>query len=296
VTPEQLRVFVAVAERQHVTRAAEALHLAQSATSAAIAALEQRHGVLLFHRVGRGIELTAEGHAFLPEARAVLARIEAAELALAELGGLVRGTLPVMASQTVAGYWLPRHLVGFRRAYPGVAVRLSIGNTAQVAAAVRGGTAEIGFVEGALDGSELEDLTVATDQLVLVVGPDHPWAKAPPAAASLAGAGDWVLREAGSGTRSAFEAWLREAGQDPAALDIALELPSNEAVRAAVEAGMGATVISASVAAPSIEAGLLHHVPLPMPSRAFRALWHQERRRSQAAGALLDLIRAPGPG
>ena len=79
----------------------------------------------------------------------MLARIEAAELALAELGGLVRGTLPVMASQTVAGYWLPRHLVGFRRAYPGVAVRLSIGNTAQVAAAVRGGTAEIGFVEGA---------------------------------------------------------------------------------------------------------------------------------------------------
>ena len=67
-------------------------------------------------------------------------------------------------------------------------------------------------------------------------------------------------------------------------------------LRAAVEAGMGATVISASVAAPSIEAGLLHHVPLPMPSRAFRALWHQERRRSQAAGALLDLIRAPGPG
>ncbi|RYJ03627.1 MAG: LysR family transcriptional regulator [Acetobacteraceae bacterium] len=298
MTPEQLRVFVAVAERQHVTRAAEALHLAQSATSAAIAALEQRHGVLLFHRVGRGIELTAEGHAFLPEARAVLARIEAAELALAELGGLVRGTLPVMASQTVAGYWLPRHLVGFRRAYPGVAVRLSIGNTAQVAAAVRGGTAEIGFVEGALDDPELEGLTVATDQLLLVVGPDHPWVEAPPdtvTALAEAGAGDWVLRELGSGTRSAFEASLREAGLDPAALDVALELPSNEAVRAAVEAGMGATVISASVAAPSIEAGLLHHVTLQMPQRAFRAVWHRERRRSRAAGALLDLIHAPNP-
>ncbi|MFC0388185.1 LysR family transcriptional regulator [Muricoccus vinaceus] len=298
MTPEQLRVFVAVAERQHVTRAAEALHLAQSAASAAIAALEQRHGVPLFHRVGRGIELTEEGHAFLPEARAVLARIEAAELALAELGGLVRGTLPVMASQTVSGYWLPRHLVGFRRVYPGVTVRLSIGNTAQVAAAVRGGTAEIGFVEGALDDPELEGLTVATDQLLLVVGPDHPWVEAPPdtvTALAEAGAGDWVLREPGSGTRSAFEASLREAGLDPAALDVALELPSNEAVRAAVEAGMGATVISASVAAPSIEAGLLHHVALPMPQRAFRAVWHRERRRSRAAGALLDLIHAPNP-
>ena len=85
MTLEQLRVFVAVAERQHVTRAAEALHMAQSATSAAVAALEARHGAKLFHRVGRGIELTEAGALFLPEARAVLARARAAELALSDL-------------------------------------------------------------------------------------------------------------------------------------------------------------------------------------------------------------------
>ncbi len=94
MTLDQLRIFVAVAERQHVTRAAEALNLAQSAASAAIASLEARHGTKLFHRVGRHIELTATGQEFLPEARAVLARAAAAELMLAEWGGLRRGTWP----------------------------------------------------------------------------------------------------------------------------------------------------------------------------------------------------------
>jgi DNA-binding transcriptional LysR family regulator len=119
MTLEQLRVFVAVAERQHVTQAAKALNLAQSAVSAAIAALEAQHGAKLFHRVGRGIELTEAGTLFLVEARAVLARAEAAEMVLSELGGLKRGTLTVQASQTIASYWLPRHLVAFRRAYLG---------------------------------------------------------------------------------------------------------------------------------------------------------------------------------
>ncbi len=146
MTLEQLRVFVAVAERQHVTRAAAALNLAQSGASAAIAALEARHGAKLFHRVGRGIELTEAGALFLVEARAVLARAEAAELVLS--GGLKRGTLAVQASQTIASYWLPRHLVAFRRAHPGIDIRLAIGNTAQVATAVREGTADIGFHRG----------------------------------------------------------------------------------------------------------------------------------------------------
>jgi DNA-binding transcriptional LysR family regulator len=108
MTLEQLRVFVAVAERQHVTRAAEALNIAQSAASTSIAALEGRHGAKLFHRVGRGTELTEAGTLFLAEAHAVLARTEAAELALSELGYPKRGTLMVQASQTTASYWLPK--------------------------------------------------------------------------------------------------------------------------------------------------------------------------------------------
>src|ERR1700676_1922797 len=175
MTLEQLRIFVAVAERQHVTQAARSLNLAQSAASHAIAALESQHDTKLFDRVGRRIELTEAGHVFLAEARAVLARAEAAELALSEFGGLKRGTLSVQASQTIASYWLPRHLVAFRRAYPQIQIRLAIGNTAQVAAAVESRIADLGFVEGTVHNERLTSATVAHHQLVIVETPGHDW-------------------------------------------------------------------------------------------------------------------------
>jgi DNA-binding transcriptional LysR family regulator len=297
MTLDQLRVFVAVAERQHVTQAAAALNIAQSAVSAAIASLEARHGARLFHRVGRGIELTEAGRIFLEEARGVLGRAEAAERVLAELGGLRRGTLSVYASQTIAGYWLPRHLAAFRRAHPDINIVLRIGNTAEVAAAIRSGAAELGFIEGAIDDTLLRTFRVATDQLVVVVGADHPWASAQRLdRADIEGA-EWVLREPGSGTRSAFAAGLARLGLDLTKLNVVLELPSNEAVRAAVEAGLGATALSASVAAPSLEAGLLHlaRMPIALPDRDFSVLHHTERPPSRAAARLLELIGADRP-
>ncbi|HEX3439132.1 MAG TPA: LysR family transcriptional regulator [Pseudolabrys sp.] len=294
MTLEQLRIFVAVAERQHVTQAARALNLAQSAASHAIASLEAQHDTKLFSRVGRRIELTEAGQVFLTEAKAVLARAEAAELALSEFGAVKRGTLSVQASQTIAGYWLPRHLVAFRSAYPQIQVRLTIGNTEQAAAAVQSGAAEVGFVEGTVESESFVLTPVARDQLIVVTAPDHPWAgRARLTAANLL-EGDWVLREPGSGTRSVFENAVSELGLDPGALRIQLELPSNEAVRAAVEAGLGATAISASVAAPSIEAGLLQQVNFSLPERQFYALRHRERYLSRAADALLAIVKTGG--
>ncbi|MBN9511478.1 MAG: LysR family transcriptional regulator [Alphaproteobacteria bacterium] len=294
MTLEQLRIFVAVAERQHVTRAAHALNLAQSAVSASIAALEERHATRLFDRVGRGIALTEAGRLFVAEAKAVLARAAAAERVLSELGGLVRGTLAVQASHTIAGYWLPRHLADFRRSHPGIAVRLSLGNTLQVAQAVHDGAAELGFVEGDIDDPALTGAPVARDQLVIVVAPNHPWAARAVTTGDLLHA-DWVMREPGSGTRSTFEAALQRLGLSPADLSVVLELPSNEAVRAAAEAGLGAAVMSASVAAPALEAGLLHRVALPLAERPFSAVWHRERYLGHAARALLGRIAATLP-
>jgi DNA-binding transcriptional LysR family regulator len=295
MTLEQLRIFVAVAEREHVTRAAEALGLTQSGASAAIAALEARYGTPLFHRIGRRIELTEAGRGFLREARAVLARAAAAELALAELSGLKRGALSLHASQTIASYWLPRHLVRFRRAHPEVTLGVAIGNTAQVAKAVLDGAAELGFVEGAVDEPALAQQTIAEDRLVLVVGRDHPWAReARIEPADLTQTG-WVLREPGSGTRSEFETALQGFGISPSRLRVVLELPSNEAVRAAVEAGAGATVISELVVAALLSAGRLHRVALDLPARSFSILRHRERYRSKAAEALLALVMDASP-
>ncbi len=294
MTLEQLRIFVAVAERQHVTQAAESLEVAQSAVSSAIAALEARHGTRLFDREGRGIRLNQAGSLFLTEARAVLARAAVAEAVLSDLTGLRRGRLAIAASQTVGNYWLPRHIVALKQAHPGIDVALTLGNTHQVARAIHDGTADLGFIEGVVEDATLTSTVVGLDQLVLLVGPDHDWAKKPPEREELSHS-LWVLREVGSGTRQTFLHALRELRLPVDNLDIVLELPSNEAVRSAVEAGLGATALSASVAAASLEPGLLHHVPCPLPDRAFTALQHRSRHASRAADAFMRIISQSTP-
>ena len=289
---ELLRVFVAVAERLHVTQAAAALNMTQSAASAAIRTLERRLAVRLFSRVGRHIELTEAGTVLLAEARAVLARMAQAEAALDELSGLQRGHLRLFASQTIAGYWLPARLHRFRTLHPRIGFTLAIGNTEQAAAAVAAGEADLGFVEGTVADKLLARVKVATDRMVLVVGAAHPWAGLRDLPDAELPRSAWVLRERGSGTRQALADALRGRGLDPDALPVAMELPSNEAVRAAVIAGAGATVLSSLVAANAIAAGSLAEVPFALPARPFVALHHGDRPRSAAAGALLAVARA----
>ena len=289
MTLEQLRIFVGVAEREHMTAAARALSVTQSAASAAIAALEERHAIKLFHRVGRGIALTEAGRLFLTEARGVLARANAAETVLEELGGLKRGTLRVVASQTIAAYWLPPILATFHGRYTAIGIDLAIGNTEQAAARVRDGEADLGIVEGEIDDPTLAHWPIGEDRLLLVSA--RPFGNVRIDAVWLGGA-RWVLREPGSGTRSTLDSYLRSLGVDPATLDVALTMPSNESVRTAVEAGAGVAVLSALVVGPAIEAGMLHVAPIAFAPRPFFGLRHKERYRTIAADALLDVIGA----
>jgi DNA-binding transcriptional LysR family regulator len=287
MTLEQLRIFVAVAEREHVTRAAKALHVTQSAASAAIAALEARYGVPLFHRVGRRIELTDAGRMFLDKARSVLARAADAELALVEYGGLVRGKLRLVASQTIAGYWLPALLGAFHGLFPRIELSVAIANTEGAARSVHEGDAELGFIEGMIDDPALAQWPVATDRMLMVGTEqrdvvDNDWIRHAP----------WIMRERGSGTRSTFEDALVAQGIDPASLNVVLTLPSNEAVLAAVRAGVGYAVLSQFVVAPAIGAGQLASLPFALPERSFFGLRQKERYRSKAADALLDTIKA----
>lgn len=290
MTLEQLRIFVEVAERQHLTQGALALNLSPSAVSTAIRTLEARHGVKLFSRVGRQIELTDTGRRFLPDARAALAAAAAAELSLTESTSLTVGTLTLQASQTVAAYWLPPVLLRFRAAYPGVTLRLDIGNTESVARTVREGGADLGFIEGEVDEPLLAMRVVAGDRLVLLTAPDHPWASGLPPTAALLADGRWILRERGSGTRSAFEASLRADGVDPEALDVVLTLPSNEAILSALSAGAYVGVASERVAAAAVAAGRLARLNYLLRPRPFRMLWHKSRYRTRAARAFEALL------
>jgi DNA-binding transcriptional LysR family regulator len=280
-----------VAERLHVTRAAAALNMTQSSASAAIQALETSLDTKLFNRVGRHIELTEAGRVFLPEARAVLKRMAQAEQALAELEGLERGRLALWASQTTAGYFLPRFIARFHEKWPGIELSLTIDNTTGVARAVAGGEADLGFVEGDVDDPLLVRIDVGADTLVLVVAATHPLAGRRAMKPEELGRLKWTLRERGSGTRQIFEDAVRAYGVDPETLEVTLELPSNEAVRNAVEAGSGATVISLLVADAKLKAGALVTLPLAFPERRFTALRHGDRSRTRAESAFLDFVR-----
>lgn len=297
MTLDQIRIFLAVAERRHVTQAARALNLTQSAVSSAIAALEAQHGVRLFDRVGRGIELTAEGETFIPAARAMMAQAETARLLLDDLSREPRGRLRLFASQTVASYWLPPYLVALHARHPGVEIALTVGNTAQAARAVEDGAADLGFVEGELPASELHRQVLARDELALVLARGNPAARRPGFDADEYRALPWVLREPGSGTRSETEAHLAKMGLAPGDLDVALELPSNEAVISAVAGSDAVTMLSLRAVSAARARGLaIRRVTwATRPTRPFAVLSHPQRHRTRIATALLELLRSGLP-
>ncbi len=289
MTLEQLRIFVYVAERLHMTRAADALGLTQSAVSAAVKALEAEFGVLLFDRVGRGLALSEAGRVFLPEATAVLLRARAAEQSLDDLAGLRRGVLSLAASQTITSYWAPGAIARFADAHPGVAVRLKAGNSAEVARAVLDGDAELGLVEGLVDDWALLRRPVGGDRVALYAAPSHPLAGAVPDADALRSV-HWVLREPGSGTRSHFERMMVARGVAPSELRISLELPSNEAVLSAAGDSRLVAAVSELAAEPFVATGRVVRLDVIFDPRRFELLTHKERRLSAAGRTFIGML------
>jgi DNA-binding transcriptional LysR family regulator len=295
MTLDQLRIFVAVADRGHVTRAAAALGITQSAASAAIAALESRYRSRLFNRVGRGIELTETGRQFLQEARAVLDRASVARSVLEDLAGSPTGAILIAASHTIASYWLPRRLAAFHAANPGVRLDVVIRNTREVESAVADGEAHLGLVEGPTQHRSLARLRVDTDRPLLVVAADHP-----PLPRNKLGQIDlraipWVIREEGSGTRRVLEDLAAHEGLSLDDLNIFLVLPGNEAIREAVEAGAGATIISEHVVASALTVGTLRAHPIDLPQRDFVVLQHRDRHASIAQQTLVNHLVTANP-
>jgi DNA-binding transcriptional LysR family regulator len=292
MTLEQLRIFVAVADRRHVTQAAAALGMTQSAASAAIAALEARYAARLFDRVGRGIHLTETGRLLLPQARSVLDQVAVARAVLEDRAGEATGTVAVAASQTIASYWLPRRLSAFRAAHPGVELDVVIGNTREVEAAVVEGTVNLGLVEGPTQHPALLRRVIDHDRPLLVVAAGQPpLPQLAPGRLDLR-AISWVIREEGSGTRHVLEDLAQREGLGLDELKIFLVLPVNEAVREAVEAGAGATIISEHVVASAVAAGKLRAIPIDLPPRDFTLVRHRGRHLGFAQSVLFEHLVA----
>jgi len=292
MTLDQLRIYIEVADRGHVTRAAEALGMSQSAVSAAIAALESTYQIKLFDRVGRGIQLTETGRIFLREARAVVDRAAMARAVLQDLAGGPTGPVSIAASLTIATYWLPRRLAAFQAANPRVRLNVVIRNTHDVETAVIDGEASVGLVEGPTQHPALTRQPIDHDRLVLVVASDQP-----PLPVDASGQLDlraitWVIREAGSGTRRALEDLAGRGGLSLDDLKIALVLPSNEAVREAIEAGAGATIVSRHVVASAVANGTLKAIPVDLPLREYALVRHRDRHETLAQQTLVAHLTA----
>ncbi len=290
MTLDQLRIFLEVARRQHVTGAARALNRTQSAVSAAISALERRHDVRLFDRVGRDIRLTSDGERFIPAAQAVVAEADRAIGVLSGFAGEPAGLVRIVASQTVASYWLPPKLARFRSDFPQVEIRMTTLNTRRAIDDVLAGHADLGIVEGRASDPSLDTRIVGSDRLAVIVGLDHPWADERPLDISDLQAADWVIREVGSGTRDAFHRAMEARSASTEFFLDALVMPSNEACLAAVTTGQLATVVSVMAAEPHLQGGTLRMANFTFDARAFLSVTHARRHRSRAVEALLDTL------
>jgi DNA-binding transcriptional LysR family regulator len=277
-------LLLSVARLGSVGRAAAAHRISQPAASAKLRELERRLGLGLLHRGPRGSTLTATGALVADWARAAVDAADALATGVAALRTTHDSRLAVAASQTVAEYLLPAWLVALRAGHPSLTVTLRAANSADVAAAMLAGQVELGFIEGPDVPPGLDSSVVAGDRLTVVVAPGHPWARRRRGvtAAELA-ATPLVAREAGSGTRRAFE----EALPGPATAPL-LELSSTTAIKHAVAAGNGVAVLSSLAVTAELAAGMLVSVPAAVRlERRLRAVWPAN---AQLIGPARDLF------
>lgn len=290
MTLAQLRIFVAVARRLNYTRAADDLYLSQPHVSGQVHALEREFGVPLFIQTGKRIRLTDAGLALLARAERLLALAEETGAMLREHRAVLSGRLTVAASTTIGTYILPSVLGRFQRRYPGVGVAMTVANSQAVSAAVLAGEADLGLVEGEGPTPGLEGETFAEDELVVIAAPDSPLAARERLEPTDLTGAPFLPRESGSGTREVVESALARAG---VRVMVAMELGSTEAIKRAVAADLGISVVSRTAVELELLAGRL--VVLPVQGwdlrRQFALLWPVGSRLSPAAAALRTLLR-----
>jgi DNA-binding transcriptional LysR family regulator len=258
----RLKVFRAVAEQRSFRRAGEQLYLSQPAVTLQIKALEEDLGVSLFDRTGVHIALTRAGEVLLAYVRRIDDLLSEADQALAALGGTTGGELRLGVSTTISQYVLPRMLGEFRREYPQVRVSVQSGNTEEIVTALEEQRVGLGLIEGPARRRDVHAEAFLDDELVLMVPASHEWAGGTRVQAKQLIGVPLLMREQGSGTRRVVELALERAGVKLKALSIALELDSTEAIKSAVEAGLGVGFASRWATYKEVEMGTLRVVEI----------------------------------
>jgi len=286
----QLRTFLETAKCGSLTGASEKLCTSQPAISRQIVALEKEFGLSLFSRHSRGVRLTEAGRCLFQYVEKSLLLLEKAEKALAELRDLESGIITVGASTTIGNYLVPGWLANFSKLYPRIDVSLQVENSNNVILSVLEGKLDIGLMAGPVNSPELCHEYLMDDDVVLLVGPEHPWLKDRPVFPASLQQETLILRETGSATRQAIEFFLEKEKIRPAKTII---LGNTEAIKRAVMAGMGVTFLSKNTVSIELAHNLLYEIKDPNLTfkRPLFTVYPKGVRLSPAILAFLSTIK-----
>lgn len=289
ITLKQLEVFIAVAQSGNVTRAAESLSITQSATSMSLSDFETQLGRKLFDRVGKRLQLNDAGRLLLPKALDAIARIQEIEAMAASDAPLI-GQLRIGASLTIGNYMLPGLIGSFMRTHAGAHVTLDVANTRHVIQALEHFQIDVGFIEGFCHEPDIEVIPWCRDELVIFAAAGHPLALQQHITPDDLAATDWILREPGSGTREVFDNAV--LGRIPR-LNLLMEFSHTEALKRAVETGIGIGCASRRTLEESLARGSVVVLPTPFLNleRELYMLIHRQKYRTQGLEAFLAHCR-----
>ena len=284
----QLSIFLAVARHENVSKAAAELSLSQSAASAALQALERNYGVSLFERQGNKLSLNPVGHSLRKEAEILYAHAHQFEQLLQRHGEL--GHLKVGASFTIGNHLVVRYLADYLNHYPDADVELDTANTPEIVQKVLNYEVDVGMIEREVQHRELELIPWMEDELVVFCSASHPLAKQQTLSNKDIKNARWILREPDSGARHTFDRAL--AGLLPE-INIYREFRHNEAIKSAVESGLGIGCLSQVVLQNDFRNGTL--VPLKLSRRDMRRRFYfalpRKRHDKAAVNYWIELCR-----
>lgn len=288
-TLRQLEVFSAVARVESISKATETLSLSQSATSTALSELERQFGNPLFDRVGKSLRLNELGRRLLPQAVDLLDRARDIEDLLAGRSGF--GSLNIGATLTIGNYLATIIVADFLQRHPESRIQLRVHNTSTIMEQLLGFELDLGLVEGDCINPELASQPWVADELVVFCAPSHPLAGAGQVALEQLLSEPWIMREKGSGTREVLDHALARRNANP---PVRLELEHTEAIKRAVESGLGLGCISRLALREAFRRGSL--VPLETPEldlkRYFHFVWHKQKHQTAGMREFLAQCRA----
>ncbi|CAH2602170.1 RuBisCO operon transcriptional regulator [Rhodovastum atsumiense] len=294
LTLQQLRLFEAVARHRHFTRAAEELHLTQQAVSIQLRRLEENAGAKLFEHIGRRFFLTPAGHEMHAACADILARLQALEESLDALGDTMKGPLR-LSVVTTAKYFIPHLLGAFIAGHQAVVPRLIVTNRARVVERLADNQDDFVIMGQVPTHLAIETCPFLENRLVVAAHPDHPLAGMPAIPPALIAGERWLVREAGSGTRTAFDQHM--AGQGVAIAPY-MELGSTEAIKQAVIAGLGLSVLPLASMELELSCGCLVVLDVDGFSlcRRWNAVWLKGKTLPRVARAFLGFLQGVAAG